>query len=362
MPLHQPRRAGILLKTGQTTTYHAGDDGAYQIGLAKRYEALTTGAYSGTTAVDSPGYAAATIAFVAATKKITDTANGLATFKTGDTIRVRGSTSNDGVYTVATGNVAGEIVTTEALVDEAVGAYVTLCKRVSPSNNCILDNNTGLMWRRYSTGGPAEKCGTASDGKLVWYDSTKAYTLHPAAADLQMIASPATLRIVGGAGEAARYFAGMTIVCTGFANAVNNLPGYVVSSVTVNGADLDLALTTFGGTLIAEVAAGARTIAVVCQSIFSYVAAMNAAALAGYSDWRVPNIYDLSSLQKWEQPSSLPDSTYFTSFPQAFIWSSTRRPIAASTSALDLGYGNQGTAATDTIATAQFVIPVRGGG
>jgi hypothetical protein len=67
----------------------------------------------------------ASVVFVNATKKITDAANGLAVFKTGMSIRVSGSVSNDGVYTVATGNVAGEIVVTETLPGEsAVSATI----------------------------------------------------------------------------------------------------------------------------------------------------------------------------------------------------------------------------------------------
>lgn len=73
-------------------------------------------------------YTASTIAFVSSTKKITDTATGLINFVTGDTITVSGSTSNDGSYTIATGGVAAEIVTTEALTDENVGASITLTK------------------------------------------------------------------------------------------------------------------------------------------------------------------------------------------------------------------------------------------
>jgi hypothetical protein len=65
------------------------------------------------------------IAFVAATKKVIN-ASGLAIFLTGTTIKVSGSTSNDGIYTVATGGVAGEIVVTEALADESAGATVTV--------------------------------------------------------------------------------------------------------------------------------------------------------------------------------------------------------------------------------------------
>jgi len=76
-------------------------------------------------------YTAATIAFVFATKKITDSGNGLAGFATGDTIIVSGSTSNDGTYTVATGGNAGEIVTSEALVEEVAGDTVTIAHKMA---------------------------------------------------------------------------------------------------------------------------------------------------------------------------------------------------------------------------------------
>jgi hypothetical protein len=67
-----------------------------------------------------------TIAFVSATKKITDSGTGLAGFKTGDTIKVSGSVHNDGFYTVATGNVAAEIVVTETLIDESAGDSIKI--------------------------------------------------------------------------------------------------------------------------------------------------------------------------------------------------------------------------------------------
>ena len=71
---------------------------------------------------------AATIAFVSATKKITDSGTGLAFVKTGDLIKVSGATNagNNGYFLVATGAVAGEIVTTEALTDEAAGQSITI--------------------------------------------------------------------------------------------------------------------------------------------------------------------------------------------------------------------------------------------
>lgn len=67
-----------------------------------------------------------TIAFVAASHKITDSGNGLADFLTGDTIYVEGSASNDGTYTVTTGGVAGEIVVAQALVNEGAGPAVAV--------------------------------------------------------------------------------------------------------------------------------------------------------------------------------------------------------------------------------------------
>ena len=71
---------------------------------------------------------AATIAFVSATKKITDSGNGLAFIKTGDLIKVSGAVTagNNGYFLVATGGVAAEIVVTEALTDGSATPIVTI--------------------------------------------------------------------------------------------------------------------------------------------------------------------------------------------------------------------------------------------
>jgi len=76
--------------------------------------------------LDGAYYAANTISFTLAGSIITDTANGLAVFLTGDVIIVSGSVSNDGIYAIATGAVAGTIVVTGALVNEPAGATVSL--------------------------------------------------------------------------------------------------------------------------------------------------------------------------------------------------------------------------------------------
>lgn len=326
MPIRFPRRAGILLKTRQTSCYHVGDDGDYEPGIAPSYTVLSVGQYAGTTNIDSPHYATNGISFTAPST-ISDAGAGLVTVLTGDTIRVYGSALNDGIYTVAAGGVAGAFTVNEITIqNELAGAYITLAKRASPSNNAVLDNITGLMWKRYTTGGPVEKVGAASVGALNWYDATTCFTLHPAAGDLQMMATG--IKIIGGAGEISRYFVGQTLVCSGFANPVNNLPGYRVTGVVVNGADLDITLWRGNNILIAEAAAGARDIKLVCRSVFSYCAAANAASFAGYTDWRIPTDTALFSLRDMEQPSAAPDAVAFPSWPTAAgdVVSSTSMP------------------------------------
>lgn len=153
------------LATGQTTQYSSElDDGYYEKGLAKSYTVLTAGQYASTVNVDCIHYTAATIGFQNVASSIGDSANGLAIFQTGDVIVITGSVSNNGVYTVATGGIAGAIIVNEAIVDEAAGATVSIAKREAMSNNCVLDNNTGLMWARYQN----TKFGSTSTGKMPW--------------------------------------------------------------------------------------------------------------------------------------------------------------------------------------------------
>lgn len=356
-----PRGAGGRVRCGlkvdgQKTSYHVGDSGDEERGDAPLYTIYTTGQYSGNENLDCAHYAATTLAFVNATSLITDSANGLVTVLTGDAIVIKGSTDNDGVYTVKTGGVAGQIETNEALVDEAAGAVVKIYKRAALSNNCVLDVRTGRTWGRYISN--ALKLGIASDGKLNWYDAATCFELHAAGADLQMIAATDTLRIVGGAGEVAAYDVGDVIDCGGFANAANNLPGYYVVSVTVNGADLDIVIDPGNNVLVNEAAGGARTIDLVCRSIFGYCAAANAVALGGYADWRIPNKTTLSNLCNMEAPTAVPGAGAFPGWPVSYVWSSTTLP-------LDTGYAmsvyfNAGSVLNYTKASTYYASLVRG--
>lgn len=95
------------------------------------------------------------------------------------------------------------------------------------------------------------------------------------------------------------------------------------------------------------------------QGIFAYCAAANAAGLAGYTDWRVPNYFSLISITDYEAANAVPDSTAFPSFPPGnAVWSSTTQPNNTA-NAMAVGYTSGGSAqAVKT--TAYYCILVRG--
>ena len=188
-----------LLVTGQTTSYVDYDDGYYEKGVAKptaAYTVLSTGQYSGTTAI---------------------------------TINAKTDTH---------------------------------------SNNCVLDNNTGLMWSRYQ----AASVGPGSDGLLPW--------------------------------------------------------------------------TTTGSGATAE-------------GIFPYCLAANTASLAGWTDWRIPNLYELLSIGIAEAPGSGPNSTAFPSYNTAYGWTSTTR-AAGTSSAMAVRHTDL-SLSSDLKTATKNVILVRGG-
>ena len=353
---------GLLLETGQITVYHVEGDGDLEHGLAKAYLADTPGT---TVAVDVPHYAAnGGVDFAATTPgTINDAATGFVTILTGDTITVRGTTLNDGVYTVSTGGVAATIRTNEATLLEAVGPCVSITKRALQTHNMVFDRNTGLTWSQLTT--KALKWGDASDGKMAWYDAGDDCTLHAAGNDLTMV-PPNILRIIGGLGENTppRYHAGDAIVCTVFGDAANLLPGYRVLSVVENGADLDLVLDPANNTLVAEALANG-VINLVCKSAFAFAAAACEAGVGGHDDWRVPNINELGSLLEFSIATArvTPDPAAFPGWPYdadgGFTWVSTTDPTTVANSylsgALDGGF-------LSTVKTAMHNIPIVRGG
>jgi len=135
------------------------------------------------------------------------------------------------------------------------------------SNNCVFDNNTGLMWSRYA----AASVGPSSNGTLPW--------------------------------------------------------------------------TTTGSGATAE-------------GIFPYVLAANTASLSGFSDWRIPNIFELMSILSNEAPSGIPNATAFPSWSSSTYWSSTTE-TSDTTKAINLNFLNATQSAALKTATARCAL-VRG--
>ena len=71
------------------------------------------------------------------------------------------------------------------------------------------------------------------------------------------------------------------------------------------------------------------------EGIFPYVAAANAASLAGYTDWRIPNDLELVNLRDMEATTAAPNAAAFPSWPtDDYVWSGTTRPSDTSVAVL----------------------------
>lgn len=135
------------------------------------------------------------------------------------------------------------------------------------SNNCVIDNNTNLMWTRYES----DSVGPANNGTVYWDDTA--------------------------------------------------------------GSDED---------------------------VFNYCDQANSAGLAGFSDWRVPNIFEIYTLSQLEAPSSVPDPIAFPGMTAGSIHSSTTK-VNNTTQAVATSFG-AGTCfgGTKTTITPRVLL-VRGG-
>lgn len=64
------------------------------------------------------------------------------------------------------------------------------------------------------------------------------------------------------------------------------------------------------------------------EGLFTYVAAVNAASYAGYTDWRIPSMKEIMDIMDYEAPTTVPDPTAFPSFPSVFLSTSQTAPNA----------------------------------
>jgi hypothetical protein len=169
--MNSAKNLGQLLATGQTTQYSSElDDGYYRKGLPKSYNILTAGQYAGTVNIDLTYLVSDTGAFTASTHTYTDNGKcGVFKAAGGETIVISGAgvAGNNGIFTTASAT-ANTVVVTAGFADEADAPSVTFKKRGALSNNCVLDNQTGLMWARYCS----VLQGIAGDGKMPWTGSS----------------------------------------------------------------------------------------------------------------------------------------------------------------------------------------------
>jgi len=227
---------GGLLKTGATVSYHTGDDGDLEKGIAKSFTVLSTGEYSGTTNI---------------------TING---------------------------------------------------KTYAMSNNCVDDNNTGLMWARYV---PTSDIGPGSNGQLFW--------------DAWSLDNKTTIFFDNASGEIRDSASGFDTgaLCVGriftVAGSAFNDRTYTVSSILAD------AITTVEG-VIDEAAGATITLATVADLIWDFVDQANLHELAGYNDWRIPNFFELASIVDLGKYNPVIDIIFFPSTPSDYHWVSSTRP------------------------------------
>lgn len=113
---------------------------------------------------------------------------------------------------------------------------------------------------------------------------------------------------------------------------------------------------TSAGTLPWTTAAGG-------YGIFTYAAAANAGAgLAGFTDWRVPNLFELISLFDLENVGAVPNSTAFPTWTTGTVWSSSTCKDDATTAwnSSHPGTNADRIATVGTKTTASYVLLVRG--
>ena len=89
------------------------------------------------------------------------------------------------------------------------------------------------------------------------------------------------------------------------------------------------------------------------EDIWTYCDTANTAGLSGFSDWRIPTMIEMLTIINFEAPTSLPDTTYFPSFPQDNFWISTTRPNSTTN-----GY-NVNTASGQVLSAAKITTHAR---
>ncbi len=382
MSLRQPRRAGLLLATGQTTVYSGeADDAFYLKGLLKSYTILTTGAYSSTSNVDLTHLARNDISFTAPVAQA-ETATVVGTI----------TTTGNATFTVTAANspalAAGKAISVGVVELDDAAAVAGKARTVLGADGDVAAFFTvggagaDVILTALATAANDTTMNLAYiDGTCVGLtaDATSTDTTAGALGILTCAGQMGVFKVAGGE----------TIVVTG--STSNNLTltttAAGANTVTVTGATVTeaagdnvviakreahsnncvldnntgLMWSRYASSAVGVLGTGLMPWTGQTYDIFAYAAAANAAAVAGYSDWRIPNDMELASLRDMEVPMCEPDTTAFPSWPITdSVWTSTTYPYHTGKAMLIYfvaGYISYGVKATETYFTAL----VRGG-
>lgn len=178
------------------------------------------------------------------------------------------------------------------------------------SNNCVKDNRTGLVWARHV---PNADIGPAANGQLFWAQWTLANKL-----DISFDAATKVINSVAGQFSASACCVGRKIAITGADEAGNNQT-VTVTAITANN-------MTVSEVIVDEAAGASISFAAVDDLIWDALDQANANELGGYSDWRIPNYYELASLVDLGVYNPCIDTAFFPSTPSSYHWTSSTRP------------------------------------
>ncbi|MBA7494730.1 hypothetical protein ES702_05307 [subsurface metagenome] len=173
------------------------------------------------------------------------------------------------------------------------------------SNNCVKDNNTGLMWARYV---PNADIGPSANGYLFWQQ----WTLDDKT-DISF--DSATKKIASGASQfsTAALCVGRKFTVSG---STSNDGTYTVAAISTS------EITTTEA--LADEAAGATiTIATVDDLIWDFKDQANTNTLAGHDGWRIPNYLELLSIIDAGAYNPCTDATVFPSTTLTYFWTSS---------------------------------------
>jgi len=183
-------------------------------------------------------------------------------------------------------------------------------KTATPSNNVVKDNRTGLYWAREVI---QSDIGLAADGKLFWEEWTITKT------DISFVNGTGKIHSVAGDFDTDALCAGRIFTISG---TDSNDGTYTVSAIDAND------ITTVEG--VADEAAGDTVIVTTVDDlIWDALAQANANALGGYTDWRIPNYFELPSIVNLGNCGPCIDTTVFPSTPSTYHWAASTAPCSS---------------------------------